>query len=108
MKIKSFSLFRSKPGEKLADKIIAWMDANPEDAFKELDLFFRQFIMVLTYLEEKKIQLRRLLVIKKINEIGYGSDKKKLTGLSEDDQKDLIEKALDNKQWMTTHINPTL
>ena len=108
MKIKSFSVLWIKPGKKLADKIIGWMDANPEEALKEMDLFFRQFIMVLTYLEEKKIQLRRLLVTKKINEIGYGSDKQKLTGLSEDDQKHLIEKALDDEQWMTTHINPTL
>ena len=108
MKIKSFSMLWSKPGEKLADKIIGWMDANPEEALKELDLFFRQFIMVLTYLEEKKIQLRKLLVIKKINEIGYGKDKKKLTGLSEDDQKDLIEDAMGDAKWMDANIVPTI
>ena len=108
MKIKSFSILWNKPWEKLADKIVGRLEANSDEAMKELDLFFRQFVMVLTYLEEKKIQLRRLLVIKKIDEVGYGKDKKKLTGLSEDDQEDLIQEAFDDEKWMESNIKPTI
>ena len=74
--------------------------ANPEEACNQLDFFFRQFVMTLTYLEEKKIQLRRVLVMQKINVSGYGKDKKKLTGLSQEEQDDLIEDAMDDDKWM--------
>ena len=105
MKIKSFSILGYKPGEDISGKIQTWLDNNPEEACKELDMFFRQFIMVLTYLEEKKIQLRRKLVLQKINEVGYGENKKKLTWLNAEDQDDLVEKALADDTRMKANVD---
>ena len=106
MKIQSFSVLWWKPGADISEKIQEWLTSNADEACAELDMFFRQFIMVLTYLEEKRIQVRRQLTINAINAVGFNS--KKLTGLDQEEQDDLIEDAMDDKERMKKNVDTLL
>ena len=66
------------------------MDTDPEKRKVELDLFFRQYVKVLTYMDDKKHALESKIAAEKFA-IAPGDFKS-------------LEDAMDDKTWIETNV----
>jgi len=100
----SFGIVSSDSAEQKMEKFFKWLSENAEEHLAELDLFFRQYTKVLTYMVDKKHAIA-FKEAKKIIAISWYDDEK--WPVNEEDQISMVEEALKDSDWVEKNLKST-
>lgn len=101
----TFWIVSSDSAQEKMDKYLQHLNDHAEERQAELDLFFRQYMKVLTYMADKK----NALALKEARKIisakwEYDGDARPS---DEDDQKDMLLEAINDKDWVEKNLKWT-
>lgn len=104
--LQSFQVFGTQPWKSMWEKIEAWLESGDEkERQEELNLFFRQYFKVLTFLKDKQTLLQYKVAEEILSRDWYVKDwKKKDMPTKESDKAKFIKKALEDEDWFKENI----
>lgn len=100
----SFWIVGKDTAQQKMDKYFKWISENAWDSLYELDLFFRQYTKVLTYMADKKNAIA-LQEARKIISIQWYDWKAWPTDVS--DQNDMLNEAINDRNWVEKNLKWT-
>lgn len=100
----SFWIVSKDTAKQKMDKYFKWISENAWDSLYELDLFFRQYTKVLTYMADKKNAIA-LQEARKIISAEWYDWKSWPTNVS--DQNDMLNEAINDRAWVEKKLKWT-